>query len=190
MTTPINAAVLRVAPRGYPRGSAQHGFSLLELIVYIAILAIVLVIFTGTFLSLNRGQGQVQARSEVNAALRFATEKIAQDIRSASAVTVPALAGTSSSTLALTVSGATTTYCIAAGQLRRATGGATCGSSAEAVTGVSIRFSTSTFTRFENTNTILGKTIVSIQAQLSASYNSSSTDWQYVESKTMTMSLR
>lgn len=175
-----------VVPRKIPRNSALKGFSLLELLIYIAILASVLLVISQTFIYLNRGRGQAEARSEVNSNLRFAVEKIASDIRASSSITTPANASSTSSTLVMTVSGQTITYDVSAGQLRRQAGAST----PEPITTTNVTIATPTFLRLENTNTVLSRTAVSIEVDISASYNSSSPDSQYSERKKTTASLR
>src|SRR5437867_1271689 len=69
--------------------NGRSGFTLLELIIYMAGLAVVMVLIVGIFVSLNNGRGRAQAQTEVNSNLRFAIDKIESDLRSASAVSVP-----------------------------------------------------------------------------------------------------
>lgn len=162
----------------------KSGTSLLELLIYVAILSGLMVVVTDAFTSLSKGRGQSQARSEVNAAIRFATEKIRQDLKGASVVTTPVL-GTASSTLLMTVGGSAVNYDVSGGQLRRQEA-----SVYTAVTGSNIIVSTSTFTRLENRNTNLGATTTAIQIAMTMSYNSSSTDWRYSDSLRTTVTLR
>jgi type II secretory pathway component PulJ len=171
------------------RTRRRQGFSLFELVIYLGLLSIVSLIIGGTFISITRGRDQVQARNEVNSNLRSAVEKIGQDIRSASSVTTPASAGATSSTLTLSVSGTSITYCVINSQLRRQSGG-NCTSASEAITSNLVLIGTPMFTRLENTNTILAKTVVSMAISLSANYNSSSSDWQFSATKHTTISLR
>lgn len=166
--------------------SYRQGFTLLELLIYMAIIGVISVVITSAIISLNRGQGFSKARSDVTSNLRFATEKINQDLKGASAVTTPASAGASASTLVMTVSGNTITYDVSAGQLRRQVNADT----PAVITSTSVTVASPTFTRLENTNTVLSKTIINIQADLSISYNSSSPDYQYSERKVTAMSLR
>ena len=56
-----------------------RGISLLELLIYIALLSGLMVIVSDAFIMLSRGRGQAEARSEVNSAIRFAGELIKQD---------------------------------------------------------------------------------------------------------------
>ena len=160
----------------------------MELLIYIGLLSVIIALIGGIFISLNKGRGQSEAKMEVNSALNFAMEKITQDIHSASAVTTPASG--SSETLAATVSGTATTYCVVSGKLYRQTGGGECTASSPALTSDLITIAAPTFTRIENTNTTLSKTMVSVEITLTASYNSQSPDWQYSQTKKTTASLR
>ncbi|MEK7148544.1 MAG: hypothetical protein AAB770_01365 [Patescibacteria group bacterium] len=171
---------LKIAMAGQNRGT-----SLLELLLYIAILAGLMIVVTDAFTSLSKGRGQSQAKSEVNAAIRFATEKIRQDLKGASVVTTPIL-GTASSTLNLTASSTVIIYDVSSGQLRRKEGAG----AYVAVTGSNITVSTPTFTRLENRNTFLGATTTAIQIAMAMSYNSSSTDWRYSASLRTAVTLR
>ena len=69
--------------------SSSRGFSLLELLIYMAILSIMSVILSASFLSLTKGRAKSESRTEVNSNLRFAMERIVQDINAASAVSAP-----------------------------------------------------------------------------------------------------
>lgn len=166
-------------------GAAKKGTSLLELLLYVAILSGLMVVMADIFVSLSKGRGQAQARSEVNAAIRFATEKISQDIKSATVITTP-VQGTASSTLAVTVGGTAIVYDVLGGQLRRKEGAA----SPVAVTGINIVAGTPTFTRLENVNSFLNATTTGVQVSLGMSYNSSSTDWRYSDSIRTTIMAR
>jgi len=80
--------------------SAQAGMSLLELLIYIAILSGLMVVISDAFIMLAKGRGQAEARSEVNSAVRFAAERIKQDVKNAGAISTPVL-GTPANTLSL-----------------------------------------------------------------------------------------
>lgn len=147
-----------------------------------------MVVISDAFLSLSRGKGQSEARSIVNSSLRFTTEKISQDLRQASSVTEPFL-GTPSDNLVMTVSGSTITYCISSAKLRRQINGI-CDDLSEVVTSDNVVATGITFTRLENTNAVLSETAISITANVSVRYNSSSPDLQYSANKNITVSLR
>lgn len=165
----------------------KRGLSLLELLIVLGILSIISVMLVTAFSSITRGRGSVETRTTVNGELRFAFQKIEQDIRGASSLTTPAApAGTSGSTLILVVGGANVTYDVSLGRLRRQVGAGT----PEYITASSTLIGAPTFTRLENYNSILNATTTSITVSIPAWYNSSSTDWQYSETRQATMSLR
>lgn len=171
---------------------SRRGASLLELLIYIAILSGLMVIIVNMFVMISKGRGQSEARSEVNSAIRFAAERIRQDVKGASAVTTPIL-GTASPTLQMNVEGGLTViYDTLVGQLRRSEGNGLSTTTA-LVTGTSVFVDTSTFTRLENNNTtpgIITATTTAIQVAMTFRYNASSTDWVYVNRLQTTMSLR
>lgn len=169
--------------------ASQTGFTLLELLIYVAISSIVIMVIAQSLFTLNRGRGAVEARSEVEASLRFAFEKIAQDIRSASGVVTPALVGESSSSLELIVSGASVYYCVQGGELRRESG-VPCSPSSGTISGNRVVVDSASFTRIENTNAVLSRTAISVAIEITMSYNSASPDWDYTETKKTTISLR
>lgn len=160
------------------------GFSLLELLIYITILSVLVVIISNTFISLSKGNGQSQAKSEVNFAIRFATELLRQDIKNASVISTPASVGTSS-TLTLIRNGVTIVYDTSGGALRRKEGIA----SPVNLTNSSISVNTPTFRRIENTNLVFGVTNTTIQINMAFSYNSTSPDWAYTASLQTTVDL-
>ena len=166
------------------RSSGAEGISLIELLIYIAILSGLMVIISDGFIMLSKGRGQAEARSEVNAAIRFSSELIKQDIKNAGAIVTPAL-GTSSSTLTLVVGGSYVTYDAVGGVLRRTENGTTA-----TTTGGSVLISNPTFTRIENYNALHGATTTAVQIALLMGYNASSTDWTYSNSLRTTVSLR
>lgn len=163
------------------------GFTLLELLIYISILSILVVTISSTFISLSKGRGQSQAKSEVNNSIRFATELMRQDLKNASVVSNPSLAGDANSTdtLTLTRTGVTIVYDVLGGVLRRKEGNST----EVAVTDSSILVSAPIFTRIENTSNAFGTTNVSIKINMTFDYNSKSSDWIYSTSLQTTVSL-
>lgn len=168
--------------------SDQRGFSLLELLIYIAILSGLMVIISNTFISLSKGRGQSEAKSEVNSAIRFAIERIRQDLKGATSTSpiITPVFGTASSTLKLTtVAGTPITYDVSLGQLRRNDNG-----TIATTTGTNVVVSAPTFTRIENYNTTFGATTTSIQVDMTFTYNSSSTDWKYSDRMRTSVSLR
>jgi type II secretory pathway pseudopilin PulG len=163
----------------------RRGTSLLELLIYVAILSGLMVVVSDAFIMLSKGRGQAEARSEVNSAIRFAGELIKQDVKNASAVSTPIL-GTPASTLSLSVGGNTILYDMSAGVLRRKVNAGT----PELITGTAVSVDVPTFTRLENYNTVLLATTTAIQVSMTMRYNASSTDWVYSDSLRTTTTFR
>jgi type II secretory pathway component PulJ len=161
----------------------RGGFSLFELLIYIAVLSAIVVVISNILISLSRSNGQSQARSEVNSSIRFANELLRQDIKNASIITTPA-SGTSSSSLNLTRNGVVISYDVLNGVLRRTEDGVL-----SSVTNSNISVDNLNFTRIENTNTEFSKTNISIKVNMTFRYNSTSPDWVYSTSLGNTVSL-
>ena len=170
--------------------STKRVFSLLELLIYMGLLAVVMLAIGGIFVGINAGRSKAEVQAEVNSNLQFAIQQISNDLRGATTVTSPLTAGTASTTLVFTNAVGTTTYCVVSGVLRRQTGGEACTASSDAITASTVLVTTSTFTRLENTNSFLNKTAVSVQIDLALSYNSTNPESQYSEEKVTTVSLR
>jgi len=81
-------------------------------------------------------------------------------------------------------------YCLTSGVLRREASGAACTSSSDAITDSTVTVTSAAFTRLENTNMVLGKTIVSIKVDLTVSYAGTGPEEQYSEEKITTVALR
>jgi prepilin-type N-terminal cleavage/methylation domain-containing protein len=112
------------------------------------------------------------------------------DATATTTVQYAALNGAASALTLVNTSGTTISYCVVSGILFRQTGGAACTASSSAVTANTVTVSASMFTRLENTNSILGKTVVSIQTDLGVSYNGTGPDEQYSEEGITTTALR
>lgn len=80
----------------------ESGFSLVELIIYIGIFSVILIVAYQLFNVTIRIRNQTEARYEVQQNIRFAVEKISEQIRKASAILAP-VTGTPSNILTLTV---------------------------------------------------------------------------------------
>ena len=165
------------------------GFSLLELLIYMGVLSLIVLGVAAIFIAIQGGGTRSQVQSEVNSNLRFAVEKIEDDLRSATSITAPASLGAVSTTLTMSASGTTISYCVVSSTLRRQIGGA-CAASSDAITDPTVLVATSTFTRFENTNSVLNRTEISVQTDISMSYNGTGPEEQYSEEKITTTALR
>jgi len=159
------------------------GFTLLELLIYVAIFAVITVLLANIFIALSKSNGQSNAKSEVDSAIRFSNQLLSQDLKNASAVSVPSSG--SSNSLTLTRADTTIIYDISSGALRRKEGSA----DPVSLTNTNIVVGTPTFTRIENTNAVFNTTNVSIKINMTFSYNSSSPDWSYSASLQNTFNL-
>jgi prepilin-type N-terminal cleavage/methylation domain-containing protein len=172
---------------------AAKGFTLLELLIYIALVSVISVVLSRMFIIINSGRARITSKTAVDSNLRFAVEKIEQDVRAASSVTTPGTAGATSTLLVLSVNSSTITYSSSAdGYLKRQVNSST----PESLTEDSVAVNTSTvpltFSRLENNNPIFlpQKTGVAIQVMINIKYRSESPDWQYNETKKTTILLR
>ena len=162
----------------------KRGFSLLELLIYIGVLSIIVVVITNILISLSNSNSQSQARSEVNSSVRFASELLQQDLKNASAVSVPSF-GNPSTSLTLVRNNKTITYDVSEGVLRRTEGQ----NDPSNITNSSVIVSSVTFTRIENTNAVFDKTNVSIKIKMTFTYNSAVPSLTYSTSLENTVSL-
>ena len=166
--------------------TSKGGFSLMELLIYVAVLVIVTAVISGFFLAINKGRGQVSARTEVNQNIRFALSAIERDLSAASSVTAPGTAGATSSVLTLTSGGNTITYATTTlNRLQR-----TVNSLSDVITSERVKIDSLSFVRLENINAALGKTFLSVEASMGVSYDSESPDWQYAAGKKTTVGIR
>lgn len=153
----------------------NRGFSLFELLIYLAIFSALIVISTNMFVSLSRGHGQSSAKSEVNSAVRFVTEILRQDIKNSSGIITPSAVGISSQTLSLTRQGQLIIYDVEGGILRRKEGD----NLPVNLVDLNISIENPIFTRVENKNLILNSTNIGIKTEMVFKYNSTSPDWNY-----------
>lgn len=161
------------------------GFTLLELLVYVAILGIITVAVSQSFLIFSRGRAQAEARAEVNGSLRFGLERIRRDATQASSLDQPAVAGETSDQLALTVAGESVVYRLVAGRLTRQAGAGP----VEALTSSSTVWSVLAATRLENQNQVLNKKKVTLRLVLTAAYEGDNPAWQASSSRSTTLEI-
>jgi len=159
----------------------------MEILIYVVLVAILAVFLSGSIVVLLQGRGVVGTQSGVHDTLRLAEEKISQDVRIATAITTPAAAGTSSATLVMTVGVDTITYSLSAGVVTRQVNA----DAPISITPATMSILSLNFLRFENTNTILSKTVVSVQATIEAgSASSGGLGKGYVETKQFTVTMQ
>ena len=154
----------------------QKGFSLLELLIYIAILSGFLLVIVNLFFIVSSSSVREEVRAEVRQNLRFSGDQIITDIRSASAISVPASG--SGNTLTITVNTIETSYNVFGGVLQKTRNSVTENITTDTVT---VDIANPIFTRIGDT----------IQINLKIDYNDNGRgDYKFFESVKTTASLR
>ena len=98
---------------GQARMTAQKGFTLVELLIYMGLLVILLSVLTSIFVSSLNVQRESEANSAVEQDANYILSKLAFDIHRAQSITIPAtLGGTSTTNFQIVVSGINYTYSI------------------------------------------------------------------------------
>ncbi len=97
--------------------NAKKGFTLVELLLHMALLAILLITLTDIFVSILDVRLESDATSAVEQDGRLVLARLAYDINRADAIANPAL-GASSNSLGLTISGVSYTYAIVSSNLQ------------------------------------------------------------------------
>lgn len=141
------------------------------------------VMLAASFVALTQGRTRSESRTNVNSNLRFAMDKITQDVTGATRVTVPA-SGTSASLTSIASS--TIAYSVVLGVLQRSVDGG----AEQAITESTVTVDTPVFTRADNYNPVLAATTTSIQIQLTVRSRSTSPEGTYSATLKSTASLR
>lgn len=100
-----------------------QGFTLIELIIYMGLLAVFMVIMTDLLSSILDVRTQSTAQSFVTSDGDYLRHRLEYDVRRATAITTPATNGTTSTTLGLTIGGSTTTFSVSGTDFLRTVGG-------------------------------------------------------------------
>ena len=79
---------IRVNPRFDPRKSANKGFSLIEILIYTAIIGVVGMLLNGILLALVRIQNNQVSSTEVNQQINFVIQNVQRLVRSSSAISM------------------------------------------------------------------------------------------------------
>lgn len=88
------------------------GFTLIELIIYMALLSIFLLTLTDIFISILDVQLESEATSAVEMDSRFLLARLSYDINRASAITTPSAIGETANSLTLVIGGINYTYLV------------------------------------------------------------------------------
>jgi|GEM_PF-1395211 prepilin-type N-terminal cleavage/methylation domain-containing protein len=157
----------------------KTGFTLMELLIYMAVLSIMSVVVSDSFLTLNKGRDNIEIKSELNSNLSFVLEKVKYDISVAEGLNFPAVAGESAAALDLSIGGENIYYSLDQGRLVRQAGVG----SPEFISPENLNISNLSFTRLENINPFLGSKKVSLEINISGAYNSGDPGRQYEQSR-------
>ncbi len=104
--------------------NSKFAFTLVELLVFMGLFAILIVILTQILVSALNVQLETQASSSVQQDGRYILARLTYDLNRASAITQPATAGTQSNILQLTIGGSNYKYATASGNVFDLTVGA------------------------------------------------------------------
>ena len=88
----------------------QRGATLVEFLIYMALLSGFLVILTNIFLSITEIKIDSESISSIEQEGRFIMARIIYDLHRASSITIPATAGAASSSLVIVIDGVNYTY--------------------------------------------------------------------------------
>lgn len=168
----------------------NSGFTLLEFLIYFAIIAGIGTALAGIFIVLNTGKSQSDAKAEVDSAIRLITDKIKTDVKDATVINT--IAGVSGDSLFLTteigcvsynVTAATST--LPAQMTRRVDTGASCETHGEtvALSGTQVKITSATFTREDALNPAVHRVVAGIRVNLTVAYNSDSPDLTFSQNK-------
>ena len=160
------------------------GFSLIELIIYVAIFSVISAVFIAALIQLSIGESRSKVTTEVQQNLRSAMESIAKSARDGSKVTAPA-AGSSGNILAIIAKdGSTVQYATtSAGVLQKQVGS----SPPENITTDKVRVTALNFTTLQNTalsNSAV--TATSTRFTITVEYDSTQAQFLYSQSATST----
>lgn len=96
----------------------SKGVTLIELLLYMGILSIFLMVLTDLFVAILSSRTETEAVSAVEQDGRFIISRLAYDVHRAQAITIPATAGQTTTSLVVTIDGNTYTYALTNGELK------------------------------------------------------------------------
>ncbi len=119
----------------------KKGFTLVEILLYMALLSIFLITLVDILVSALDVQLESQATSAVDIDSRFISSRLNYDILRASAITTPANLGDTANSLVATIGGVNYTYSLSGGNLvlNDGSGGKNLNSSESTVAGISFQ---------------------------------------------------
>jgi prepilin-type N-terminal cleavage/methylation domain-containing protein len=99
------------------RTNNEKGFTLIEFLLYMALLSIFMLTLTDIFVSIMQSQVETTSISAVEEDGRYIMAKLTADILKASAISVPAAFGNANNVLTITVDGVAQSYGLQANNL-------------------------------------------------------------------------
>lgn len=164
----------------------NRGFSLLELLIYMAIFSLISLGLINLISTLSKGWVRSQVESEVQQNFRYVTNLILQDIKKASSVTLP-VAGGSGGTLDLNVSGQSYQYFLTGTTLQKKVGAG----AAEDITSSKVKVTDLDFYTFEASSPSNQQIqATTTQFFIKVEYNSTASEFSYSQAATSTAILR
>lgn len=167
----------------------QSGFSLLELIIYIAVISVISGIFVAILFNLNLSSTKSTTETEVQQNLRNAMQSISQTIRSAQYINTPTV-GNSGATLIAVVNGQNVEYSLGSTASSTASLKRVTGTNTDFISSDKIMVTHLNFTTMENsastTNGTITATATSTRFSITMQYNSTNAQFFYQQSATST----
>lgn len=162
----------------------RKGFTLLELLLYMGLVAVLSLIVGSSFIALNQGRLRAESRAEVNSTLRFVFERIKQDLRDAQFIYTP-VSGASSSSLSLAINSQIITYDVSANRVRRAVDSGT----PVELTPSTVNITSFSFENYQNVNIPLLRVAASIRVLMVGTYNTTDPNKTYTQTRQATFSI-
>lgn len=160
--------------------ATARGFTLLELLVYISIFAVVAVVFMSAFINVTHTKARADAMREVESSMRKVSDVLSRDIEGAVSVSA------ASTTLTVVYPTESIVYTVQDGRVLRRVGVR----DSEAVTPPVVMVNALMFSRAENKNAVFDKKTESIIWNISASYRSNVPEYGYNGSQSGSASIR
>jgi len=107
----------------YKSANLQKGTTIIELLIYLALLTIFLTVLLDIFVTTLNFKLQTESTSALNQDTRYILGKLSYDIYNADNVSVPANFGDTSLSLTLTTAGVPETFAVSGGNMVLTTGG-------------------------------------------------------------------
>lgn len=151
----------------------QRGMTLIEILVYIALVSVIVTVLSSAYVSFVRANARVEAVAITNNNLRFVADSITRDVASADVVLFPE--GAASSTLSLARSTSTVQYMVDGfGVLIRIEDGVS-----EKLTSGDVRVTDIRFERTMNVQPLLPATSTGVTWSVHMNYAAVASEYQY-----------